>query len=203
VGGVSDPFADGLQKAVAANANVPDSGQFATIPQTASLMEFDACLEALGFLQRENGWLRAVSATQPDPPDVLFELEDGSVAAFEFTRVCHGDALHQIKQAAKQGDEAIQNWSPQTFQSQIANDLMRKEAIFDRHLASSTVNRPVVLVMGSDSAMSGLWLCEGFSVTSAVFDEVLIHLGYPGNPENTDSANDPIVHPTIFDAKGT
>lgn len=194
-----------LRLAAEAAEFLPDSGQFAATRETSTFMEYHACREALDWLCREKGWPQPASATQPDPPDVIFKLEDGSSAGFEFARVLHAKTIEAIKHRRSQGDSGVyyQNWTPPIFQRQLNDLILEKERKFARHLAKGLCHRPLVLVLGSDGTSSGSDLIDSYTVTSEIFSEILVHFGYPGNPHNTGSTMDPVAFPSIFDICGT
>lgn len=194
-----------LRLAAEAAEFLPDSGQFAATRETSALMEYNACREALDWLCREKGWAQPQSASQPDPPDVIFELDGGGSVGFEFARVLHAKTIEAIKHRRSRGDpdKYYQDWTPPIFQSQLNDVLREKERKFARHLANGLCRRPLVLVLGSDGTSSGPHLIAGHLVTSDVFSEILVHFGYPGNPHNAGSATDPVAFPSIFDICGT
>lgn len=192
-----------LRFATEAADAVPDTGQFAATRETSAWMEYTVCREALDWLSREKGWSHPIAATQPDPPDVVFQFADGKTSAFEFARVVHAKTIETIKHRLSQGDRQTyyQNWTPRVFQMQLENIVRKKEAIFRTHLAHGRCQKPLVLVLGSDGIGSGAHLIEDFQISSDVFSEILLHLGYPGNPHNRGYATDPVAFPSLFDIR--
>lgn len=192
-----------LRFAIEAADAVPDTGQFAATREMSAWMEYTACREALDWLSREKGWPHPIAAMQPDPPDVVFQFADGETRAFEFARVVHAKTIETIKHRRSKGDQQAyyQNWTPHVFQVQVDHIVRQKEAIFRTHLAHGRCTKPLVLVLGSDGIGSGPHLIEGFQISSDVFSEILLHLGYPGNPDNRGNATDPMAFPSLFDIR--
>src|SRR5690606_19857206 len=120
---------------------------------------------------------------QPDPPDVVLHFHDGTQFSIEITTVTHEKTMQAIKYDRERNDVQgqYQDWTPELFQKRIIELLEKKEAKYKKHLAAKTVTPPLALLFGSDGCMSGDWLIDGFTVTSDVFDEVLVHFGYVPN----------------------
>lgn len=171
--------------------SMPDSGQFAASRELQPLVEQNAAIEAFKWLQVHRGLVGYLKISQPDPPDVVFHLSDGTRFSIEFTTVTHEKTMQVIKHNRDQHgiQDGYQNWTPKLFQERIRELLEKKETQFRKHLATETASRPLALLLGFDGKISGDWLIDGFSVTSEIFDEVLVHLGYIPNANPTENNN--------------
>lgn len=177
--------------------SMPDSGQFAASRELESLVEREAAIEAFEWLKFHRHLVGYREICQPDPPDVVFQLNDGTTFSIEVTTVTHEKTMQAIKYNRDQHDirGEYQNWTPELFQNRILELLKKKETQFKKHLTTKAASRPLALLLGFDGRMSGEWLIDGFTVRTEIFDEVLVHLGYIPNasPERSNRSEYLIV----------
>jgi hypothetical protein len=159
---------------------MPDSGQFASNRENQSFVESAAILEVLDWLRERRGWPQVVKIEQPDPPDAIVSLSDGKTIWCEFASITHQATMKALKHHYKAGDQTglYQNWTLGIFQDRVRDIIASKEAKFTKHLTSGLVDKPLLLVLGSDGVMSNAELLEGMNISSEIFDVITVHLGY-------------------------
>jgi hypothetical protein len=169
---------------------MPDCGQFARTRATQPGVERDAILQVHKWLEHHKRFAEIASFTQPDPPDLVATLKDGTVVYYEFAIIAHGPAIEVIKKRKQQGETGLyQNWTPETFQKRICDLVSAKIKKYQKHLKNETVAKPLILVLGSDSVLSHKGLVANFSAGRGIFDMVLLHLGYIPNSNGSPDSN--------------
>ena len=187
---MNEPWDEVVRLSKEGSEAMPDSGQFASTRETQPLVEREAVLEAHKWLEKNKGFAELKSYTQPDPPDLVATLIDGTTVDYEFAGIIHQKTMQAIKHRRNTLGIAgkYQDWTPVTFQKRICELVSQKEQKFRDHLSNGIASQPLILVLGSDGAMTHPSLIDEFSVSSSIFHVVLVHLGYIPNPNGSSDS---------------